>query len=71
MYKIEDIKPGNQVRFNRTGVADFNMCWTVLGYLNGMIEVCIDEMSYKDRLHIDVTDITALYDVYDDRFFRN
>jgi hypothetical protein len=71
MYKIEDVKLGNHVMFKRSGVPDFNMHWTVVGYLNGMIEVRIREMSYIDKVHIDLKDITSLLDVYDNQFFTN
>ena len=67
-YKIEDIKIGNQVLFKRTGIDDFRMYWTVIGFLKGMIQVKIKEMGHDDELYIDVADIESLHDVNDTRY---
>jgi len=67
-HKIEDIKIGNHVMFKRTGIEDFKMSWTVIGFLNGMVEVKIDEMGYVDELFIDLDDIISLQDVKDTRY---
>ena len=67
-YKIDDIKIGNQVSFKRNGIDDFGMNWTVIGFLNGMVQVKIKEMGYDDELYIDVDDIELLQNVNDTRY---
>ena len=34
--------------------------WKVIGFLNGMVEVEIDEMGYHKKAHIDIQDIRRL-----------
>ena len=70
MYKLEDVKIGNHILFSRTGIDDFRMYWTVIGLYNGMIQVKIDEMGFKDELFIDVKDIEILQNVNDTRYSK-
>ncbi len=67
-YNIEDIKIGNHVSFKRTGIDDFDMNWTVVGFLNGMIKVKIHEMGFNDELYIDIEDVNSLHNVNDTRY---
>ncbi|QCX38177.1 hypothetical protein FF125_06935 [Aureibaculum algae] len=67
-YKIDDIKIGNHVSFKRNGIDDFGMYWTVIGFLNGMVQVKIKEMGNDDELYIDVDDIESLQNVNDTRY---
>lgn len=69
-YSIEDVEIGNQVSFKRNGIDDFDMNWTVIDFLNGMIKVKIHEMGFNDELYIDVNDITYLHKVQDYRFTK-
>lgn len=54
--------------FERTGVDDFSINWTVIALQNGMIEVKIDEMGNKDQLFISAENITKLSQVNDMRY---
>lgn len=67
-YKIDDIEIGNQALFKRNGIDDFGMNQTVIGFLNGMVQVTIKEMGYVDELYIDVDDIQFLHNVNDTRY---
>jgi len=67
-YALEDIKRGNHVIFKRTGVNDFDLHWTVVGFHNKMIEVKIEEMGHSDQIFIDVDDIQSLLEVNDTRY---
>lgn len=69
-YKLEEIKIGNQIRFKRIGIDDFDMYWTVIGFNNKMIQVKINEMEFKDELYIDLDNIESLLDVNDTRYVK-
>ncbi|MEQ3498299.1 hypothetical protein ABMY20_00915 [Tenacibaculum sp. SSH1-16] len=57
-YNSSNIKIGDKVYFEREGINNYNLYWTVLGFLDNMIEIEIDEMEYNDKIYIDFSDIT-------------
>jgi hypothetical protein len=57
-YNSSNINIGDKVYFEREGLDNYNLYWTVIGFLDDMIEVEIDEMGHNDKIYIDFTDIT-------------
>lgn len=68
LFKLENIELGNQILFQRQGIDDFRMWWTVVGFSGAMIRVKIDEMGYNDELFIDANDIESLQGINDTRY---
>jgi len=59
-YNINDVEIGDKVFFERVGIPNFDLYWTVIGFSEGMVHVKINEMGVDDNLHIDVNDIRIL-----------
>ena len=59
-YNITNIKKGDLVFFERIGIDNFDLYWTVIDIVNGMIEVEIDEMGHKEKIFIDIADVKYL-----------